>query len=283
MNTDELAFFTTPGPMTRLEAETGLPGDAAGLCAISRGLIVHEFLADQYGVQDVDARREEVENRSAAEMAARIRRLDPRGLAEPRPPALRMIGNCRHFSVLTVALLRRAGIPARARAGFAGYFGEGWVDHWIVERWDADAHRWKRTDAQLDERQTELFKIGFDPYDLPEGAFLTGGEAWLRCRSGLEDPERFGVGEMRGAWFVAGNVVRDLAALNKVELLPWDVWGMIDTPVDAGDPRAALVDEIAEAVTSGDLARCRRLYERDEVRVGRTVRSHRYQRDVHLV
>jgi hypothetical protein len=26
-------------------------------------------------------------------------------------------------------------------------------------------------------------------------------------------------------WFVAGNLVRDVAALNNREMLPWDVWG----------------------------------------------------------
>lgn len=31
---------------------------------------------------------------------------------------------------------------------------------------------------------------------------------------------------LAGAWFVAGSVVRDLAALNKREMLPWDYWGI---------------------------------------------------------
>jgi hypothetical protein len=35
----------------------------------------------------------------------------------------------------------------------------------------------------------------------------------------------FSAGEgLRGLWFVRGNVLRDLAALNGVELLPWDGW-----------------------------------------------------------
>ena len=33
---------------------------------------------------------------------------------------------------------------------------------------------------------------------------------------------------MRGLWFVRGNLIRDVASLNKVELLPWDGWGLID-------------------------------------------------------
>jgi hypothetical protein len=32
---------------------------------------------------------------------------------------------------------------------------------------------------------------------------------------------------MHGMWFIAGNLVRDLLSLNRIELLPWDVWGMM--------------------------------------------------------
>jgi hypothetical protein len=28
-----------------------------------------------------------------------------------------------------------------------------------------------------------------------------------------------------GLWFIAGNLIRDVAALNNHEMLPWDVWG----------------------------------------------------------
>jgi hypothetical protein len=47
------------------------------------------------------------------------------------------------------------------------------------------------------------------------------------CRTGEEDPERFGIFDMHGLWFVGGNVVRDLLSLRKVELLPWDGWGLM--------------------------------------------------------
>ena len=30
---------------------------------------------------------------------------------------------------------------------------------------------------------------------------------------------------MHGLWFIAGNLIRDVAALNNHEMLPWDVWG----------------------------------------------------------
>ena len=69
---------------------------------------------------------------------------------------------------------------------------------------------------------------------------------------------------MHGLWFVRGNLVRDVAALNKMELLPWDSWGLIDGEDAAlsADKWAAL-DEMAE-LSSGDAAgfdRIRGLYE----------------------
>lgn len=277
-------FYATPGPMTEITADSrllaGLPTDAESLCRVSAGLIVHEFTAPEYAA----GRLEELETRRVDDIISLIDRLDPRRrpLAESREPAHRMIGNCRQFTVLTCALLRRAGVPARARAGFADYFGDGWVDHWVAERWDGD--RWRRTDAQLDEEFCTALGIGFDPLDLPEGRYLSGAEAWLRCRGGDDDPARFGIQDMRGMWFIAGNVVRDLAALRKVELLPWDVWGAMP-PVGAelDDDGLALFDAVASAVAGGTDEDRRRCYEREALRVPDVVRSHRFQRDVHVV
>lgn len=81
-------------------------------------------------------------------------------------------------------------------------------------------------DAQLDAFQCTEMKITFDPLDVPRDQFIVGGRAWQMARSGQVDPERFGIFDMHGLGFVRGNLVRDVAALNKVELLPWDCWGI---------------------------------------------------------
>lgn len=234
---------------------------------------------------DADERLEELETRPARDIIGVIDRLDSRHrpLAVRREPAHRMIGTCRTFTVLTCGLLRRAGVPARARAGFAGYFDDTWVDHWVVERWDAGRARWLQTDPQLDAMFKEMLRLDFDPLDVPEGRFLSGSEAWQRCRRGEDDPARFGIADMRGSWFVAGNVIRDLAALNKVEPLPWDTWGMMDPTVGAvDDERTAVLDEVAAVVVDGTSEEWRDLYERDGLRVPATVTSHRSQRDVQV-
>ncbi|HYI61739.1 MAG TPA: transglutaminase-like domain-containing protein [Acidimicrobiales bacterium] len=195
-------------------------------------------------------------------MVARLLELDPRPLVEARAPIDRFPGNCRHISVLTVALLRRAGVPSRARCGFAGYFQAGrWVDHWVVERWDGD--RWVTLDTQVDDLQRQAFGLEVDPADLPPGRFLPAGEAWQRCRAGREDGDTFGILDQWGQWFIPGNVARDLAALNKVEVLPWDGWGegLAGVGPPAGGDTA--VDEVAALTLSGDLPAIRSRYQSD--------------------
>jgi hypothetical protein len=46
------------------------------------------------------------------------------------------------------------------------------------------------------------------------------------------DPQMFGIpfARLYGEWFMAASVIRDLAALNKVETLPGDVWGVMPRP-----------------------------------------------------
>src|SRR5438876_10802563 len=89
--------------------------------------------------------------------------------------------------------------------------------------------------------------------DVPRTQFLVAGDAWQRCRSGREDPERFGILDLRGLWFVRGNVVRDLAARAKRELLPWDGWGLMLERDPQSDPaELALLDRVAEVTQAGD-------------------------------
>lgn len=267
-------FYATPGPLTRLdgldEALAGVPDDPSGIAGVVQGVVVHPFWADVYDVTMPPERVDDVQTRPAARMVDAILSIDPRPLVERRDVGRRFFGNCRNFSTLTVALLRRAGVPARARCGFGGYFEPGkWVDHWVVEHWDGG--RWVRLDPQIDDVQRRALGLDADPADLPPGLFLSGGEAWLRCRVGEEDPDRFGIFDQWGAWFIAGNVARDLAALNKVEMLPWDGWGSL---AGAGAPDEQ-VDEIAALTVADDLDALRRRYETDDgLRVPSRVTAH---------
>jgi hypothetical protein len=281
---ETIGYYAAPGPMTDLSASPpevfdGLPTDPTGLCRSVQGLLVHEFWAHAYGFDVPVSRLDSFRTRSASEMTEHILGLNPAPLAVERPVEQRMVGNCRYFSTLSCALLRRAGIPARARCGFAGYFEPGrYVDHWVTEYWDGAERRWVRIDAQLDALQRAVIKPAFDTEDQPPGPFLPGGEAWQQCRRGEADPETFGILDMWGLWFVQANAVRDLAALNKMELLPWDVWGRMALREDPDPETVSLTDTAADAAVAGDLAVIRHVYEdNDDLRVPDTVFDARFE------
>ena len=272
--TDSLEFYAAPGQMTDPGALAhllaDLPADIPSLVRVVQGLMVHIFWAGRYGLKLDETRQQEVQIRPLAAKLERIVELDPRPLTEPRDLDNRLVGNCRDFSVLFAGLLRALGIPARARCGFGRYFlPNHYEDHWVGEVWNAVERRWVLVDAQLDAPQQEVLKQPFDPLDVPRDQFITGGRAWQLCRGGAADPDAFGIADMHGLWFVRGNLVRDVAALNKMELLPWDVWGIAH--VEGGDEALApedlaALDEIA-ALTAGDAAgftRIQGLYESDE-------------------
>ena len=136
----------------------------------------------------------------------------------------------------------------------------------ICEYWSEERRKWIMVDEQLDDFQCQELKIGFDPLDVPRDQFIVGGKAWLSCRGGETDPEKFGIFDMRGMWFIRGNLIRDVAALNKVELLPWDGWGLIDhefEKLSQGD--LILFDEIASMTSDEvDFYAIRNLYESNE-------------------
>jgi hypothetical protein len=147
------------------------------------------------------------------------------------------------------------------------------IDHWVCEHWAADDERWVMVDIQLCEirQERERFDAAtramlpdLNPFDIPAGQFLTGGQAWQRCRMGQDDPNRFGIADMWGLWFIRDDLLRDLLALNKIEVLPWDGWGMIAGKMHESTPdELALLDHIAVITQAGDaaFAEVRALYE----------------------
>lgn len=250
MNSDDETGYLAEGPFTRaggreriLDAIIEEVGTApSALAGRIRALMVHAFWQGAYGIKEDEART--IRETGARGMAERLELIAARQKAfgrpedsvEPLPPERRTVGNCRDYSLFLAALLKRAGTPARARCGFGMYFmpkrGE---DHWVVERWDSSASRWTVCDPQLDGLMTEKLRIEFDPMDMPDGAFLSGGEAWLACRAG-DDPDKYGIFEFKGWDFIKGDFVRDLNALAGLELLPWDCWAIIEKPYAGLDP-----------------------------------------------
>ncbi|MCT2583679.1 transglutaminase-like domain-containing protein [Actinophytocola gossypii] len=273
--TKQIGFTSAGGHAALFE---GLPNDVAELCSVTQGLLIHEHLAGSYGVTLDEDDRRSAHLRRVAELLDWIVDRDPRPLDVAREPAARTAGNCRQFTVLLVSMLRAQDVPARARCGFGTYFGSSLgEDHWVAEVW-LDG-RWRLVDAQVDEHQRALFGVDLDLTDVPRDRFLVAGDAWAACRSGEADPATFGLsvtGET-GAWWIAGNLMRDVAALNNAEMLPWDVWGAMPGPDDVIDEdRVALFDELAAltAEPDGHLDELRARFESDDrLRVGPVVHN----------
>ena len=268
--------ISDPGELAYLYE--GLPSSLPELVQVVQGSTVHIFWAERYGLKLSAEREAEVQLRTMPRRLQRMLEIDPHPLSQPRPLEKKLVGNCRDFTLLLVSLLRHQGTPARARCGFGAYFLPGhYEDHWVAEVWDSGAQRWKLVDAQLDAFQSEVLRLPFDPLDVPRDQFIVGGKAWQMCHSGQADPEAFGIFDMHGLGFVRGDFVRDVAALNKVELLPWDCWGVIEKPAldDPGD--LAMLDKLAE-LTAGDvpeLERVQAMYNADaRLRMDGTVTSY---------
>jgi hypothetical protein len=216
--------ISNPGNLSPLLND--LPSDIVELVNIIQGLILHLHWTEKYGVVPSNT-QEEANLRFVSKQLDLINSTDDRALFFTRPIAGRILGTCRDYSVFLCSLLRHQGIPARARCGFGTYFTPGqYEDHWIAEYWNSAENRWVMVDAQLDQLQRETLGIKFDTLDIPPGHFITGGKAWQMCRTGESDPNKFGIFNMHGLWFVRGNLVRDVASLNKFELLPWDCWAL---------------------------------------------------------
>ncbi len=236
--------------LARLAARAGK--DPRALAEAVRSWLVHPFWRGAYDLpEDPDRVFAETNLRDLRSKLARVGELQAalgrsRDDVAPLPYTHKLVGNCRDHSLLYAALLRAAGIPARARCGFGRYFAEGkWIDHWIVERWDG--RRWVQSDAQLDEKMREVLELDFDPLDMPDGEFVSGGDAWRACRGG-DDPTRYGIFEFWGWDPLRSNVVHDVNALAGRELLPWDAWGTILVEQDEqGEAGLAALDALAAA------------------------------------
>jgi hypothetical protein len=267
-----LEYYARPGLMTDPQEHASLlddlPAEIAALCQVVQGLLLHIFWAERYGVTLSEERKQEVQMRSVAPQLARILELDDRPLTVTRPLEKKLVGNCRDFSTVLCAMLRHQSVPARARCGFGVYFlPNHYEDHWVCEYWQAEEQRWVMVDAQLDQLQRRVLGIEFDPLDMPPGQFLPAGKAWQLCRAGQADPDQFGIFDMHGMWFIRGDLVRDLLSLNKVEILPWDAWGLIaKEDQDISAEEMELLDRIARLTLGGNEAfpEVHAIYENDE-------------------
>jgi hypothetical protein len=235
--------FSDPGRHADWLADT--PADLAALRDIAAGLVFHHWAAGDPTAHGFPASRlAEVDLRYAEAMLGRLRELDPTLSGEPRRTTDRILGCCRDFTLLYVTLLRHHGIPARSRIGFADYLRPGWhLDHVVAEVWDGS--RWRLVDPEPFDHVT------VDLLDIPRDRFLVGPDAWRALRSGGLDPSSVVVSPdlvepfLRGFPYARHNLALDIAALNKHEMLLWDIWGGMNLDPVVSPSDAARADELA--------------------------------------
>lgn len=306
--TQELAYYKQATHLTDLsdfkDFTDWLSPDPRVIFQVTQGLIVHDLWFERYGIKDRPEQWRNVCTPSASDMLRQATSLrdDALSLAIPRSPEERIIACCREFTVLATALFRAKGIPARARCGFALYLAEPgfYEDHWMCEYWDGK--NWVGIDPQIDPFQQSTFQsyartaegidpayknmlLTLDPMNLTERHFITAGVAWKLYREGQADPDKFGIGAdprafgldtLYGAWFIRGQLLRDFAALNKVEPVPflvrlefgqdWKPWRLLaakDEELSEKDMK--LLDNIAELCTKpeGELDKITKLFEKN--------------------
>ncbi len=254
---ETLDFYATPGRFTVLEDSDFSSDDVREVVGVVQGLLVYDMVARPfYGVDLTPDQAEAIHERDTSRLLEIVRAVDNRPLEEARPPANRVGARCHAFSRLTVAFLRAAGVPARARCGFGAYFRPGWFeDHWVAEYWNAAAARWQMVDAQLDATWRRMIGFAGDPFAITSTEFVTAGHAWQAWRRGDLDAGRCGLSAINehGAFWIAGNLRLDLASLNKVEMLPWDVWGARWEPGEQPtDAQLELFDSVASLTVDPD-------------------------------
>jgi hypothetical protein len=253
-----LSYFADQGQVTDPREHARLfnevPPDIPGLCCVAQGLVVHAGWARAYGIVPTDARLQALSSRSVAEQLHYIQAVDYRPLAVPRPVSSRLLGSCRDFALLVCGVLRHHGVPARVRCGFATYLGPNrYEDHWICEHWMQRQNRWSIVDAQIDALQRGHLNVAFDTTDVPRDRFLTAGQVWRMCRAGEATPADCGNAAATGLWFIRVNVVRDLLALTKTEISPWDSWRQISPASRAlDDETIAACDDLASMTLDAD-------------------------------
>lgn len=269
--------WTDPGPFTERLRE--IPAEPEAVRRAVSGLLLHPMTSPLRGIYAPQDAVGDRLLRTVETILAHVVARDDDSLTTARAPNARAFCVCAGFARVATAVFRTHAIPARCRVGFAAYFNPGFLeDHWVCEYWAGGA--WRLLDAQLDDEAVRESAIAFAPTDVPRDQFVDASTAWRRMRAGELDATRMGLSPLgfAGAWFVAGNLMLDAAALNKEEMMPWEKWSIGRTlaPGSTVPPEwATRFDAVAaELAGAPDAEHAARVYREHEwLRVTPTVLS----------
>ena len=270
-------YYQHDGPMTALAAHAAefraLPRDLAPLCEVVQGVSDssrHRALALRPHPHRSAARRRPHPG-PMAQMLSRIHALDARPLTDARDvvssPAQRMPPFLAHAAPdpaptrecprVRDAASARTSRPASSRTIGSASIG---TPPRSAGSW------WTRSSTRSSAKPSILTSIRPTPRATSSSSPAT---PWQMCRTWRRRPRRIRPHPYppEGLWFVAGNILRDLASLNKMEMLPWDVgerWRWATRR--STDEKKALLDRVAALTLAGDdaFAAMRAAYESDD-------------------
>ena len=240
------SIYSDPGPYHETLIHGG--GDPGSIARWISSFMQHPRGAESEERGFTPEQIADLELRSVAEfLAAAVER----NLLEGDATEAKIGGLCRDFAILAASGFRARGVPARLRVGFADYIVPGfWEDHWLCE-WH-DGRHWKRLDVEF----AATGESSVNALDVSPERFVTANEAWFRIKDRPEIATRFGVSSLGigGKSFVAGSLFREFAALRKLELKPWDYWGLSENllraPTEWPQDTRATLDDLASPLMS---------------------------------
>lgn len=290
-------FYNTQSDITNPRDQVNflanLPRNIPALCKIVRGIFLHIESAMQKDIK-LTPQNGCTYTRYVDLMFEQIRSLSNQPILEKRPEEKRLIGNCRDDSVLLCSLLRHLNIPSRVRYGFSKYFAgidpKFGANHVVCEYWHTNQERWILVDPGQDDYLCKKNQLPFDPHDIPRDKFVTAANAWTLCRTKQADPMQFGFGPieptLKGQWYIQTELIHELAAFNKMEMLLRDRWGLGDCwhTEESKKDNLKLLDEIAFLILEHQkqpqsqeiFTRIQTLYKQNALRVPNVITCYKY-------
>jgi len=274
----EHSVFTQPEKMKPYLQD--LPNSIPDLIKVVQGLLIHRVDSQIFDINLPDERLPEIEIRKVSNMLSQIIALNPSSLTVERSLDQKLISTCRDFALFLCAFLRHKKIPARVRVGFVNYLWGGTQDHLITEYWDKETCSWRRADSRITPVYLEKVSRGIDLniLDVQDRYFEPVQNVWYKCRTTDADPNQYAYGlfrKIRGMRHIQDRLIADLACLNKVELLPWDLWGYMiwDLPGVAPHEQAhlELLDQLAAIDTQSDFEKIRSIYQHPQLKLSSPV------------
>lgn len=188
---EEFSRYTDPGEFRHLY--DGLPSSPEGISDVVHAQLIHPVAASILGIELTEEQKNDERScPSMAKILGKLQERAPIGLSLDRRPEHRVVNNCRGHALFMASVLKSQGIPVRLRCGFAPYLPFDFsCDHVVLEAWICGW--WKIMDADATDEFERSRGYDFSVYDIPQGVFDFGCEAWQRVRQGVDPIERYGI------------------------------------------------------------------------------------------